>query len=57
MNDDEIETLNMLIPMKEKFISEMNDPLENDLKGEVPQKVIDVRTTTGSRSRAGLQNK
>ena len=37
LNEDQRETLEMLVPVTEKFFEEQNDPLENDANETVPE--------------------
>ena len=42
LTEDQIETLQMLIPPTEKFMEEVNDPLKNDKEGKVSDEVVQV---------------
>ena len=43
LNEDQMDTLNLLVPPTEKFMVEVNDPLKNDADAQVPEDVIQVR--------------
>ncbi len=40
LTQDQLETLSMLVPATERFLTEVNDPLENDLNEKVSEPVL-----------------
>ena len=42
LTEDQMETLQVLVPTAEKFFNEENDSMQNDLDEQVPEKVIQV---------------
>ena len=43
LDQDQRDTLDMLVPITEKFFVEQNDPLKNDADAKVPEKTTQVR--------------
>ena len=50
LDQDQRETLEMLVPITEKFFVEQNDPLQNDADAKVPEKTIQVTKMGSSNS-------
>ena len=50
LNEDQRETLEMLVPITEKFFSEQNDPLKNDADAKVPEHTVQVSVTLSIRN-------
>ena len=42
LDQDQRDTLEMLVPITEKFFMEQNDPLKNDADAKVPEKTVQV---------------
>ncbi len=42
LSADQLETLQMLVPPVEKFLTEVNDPAKNDIQEKVPEEVMQV---------------
>ena len=45
LDQDQRDTLEMLVPITEKFFMEQNDPLKNDADAKVPEHTVQVRIT------------
>ena len=43
LDQDQRDTLEMLVPITEKFFMEQNDPLKNDADAKVPENTVQVR--------------
>ncbi len=47
LNEDQLETLSMLVPATEKFLEEVNDPVANDASEEISEDVVKVGREQG----------